>query len=53
MRGESETWRYHYTQATTKAGAVLFLFATSSETEHEGTVTVELVDALVTRVTRG
>lgn len=52
VRGDSETWRYHYTQATTKSGSVLFLFATSTETEHEGTVNVELVDAVVTRVTR-
>jgi len=52
VRDDHETWRYHYTQATTKSGAVLFLFATSSETEHEGTVTVELVDAVVTKVTR-
>ncbi len=35
------------------ATGLLFLFATSSETEHEGTVTVEFVDAVVTRVTRG
>ena len=52
-RGDTDVWRYHYTEATTKKGAVLFLFATSSETEHEGTVTVEFVDAVVTRVTRG
>ena len=53
IRGDTDVWRYHYTQATTKKGAVLFLFATSSETEHEGTVMVEFVDAVVTRVTRG
>ena len=52
IRGDNETWQYHYTQATTKGGAGLFLFAISSETEHEGTVSVEFVDAVVTRVTR-
>ncbi len=52
-QGDTDVWRYHYTEATTKKGAVLFLFATSTETEHEGTVTVEFVDAVVTRVTRG
>ena len=52
VNGDKETWRYHYTQATTKAGSVLFLFATSSETEHEGKVTVEFADAVVTRITR-
>lgn len=51
-RGDTEVWNYHYTQATTRSGAVLFLFATSSQTEYEGRVTVELQDAVVTRVTR-
>lgn len=35
-----------------KKGAVLFLFATSSQTEHEGTVTVGFKDAVVTRISR-
>ena len=50
--GDNETWRYKFTQAKTSKGAVLFLFVHSNETEHEGTVTVQLVDATVTKVTR-
>lgn len=51
-RGDTDVWTYHYTEATTRSGAVLFLFATSSQTEYEGRVTVEFQDAVVTRVTR-
>ena len=40
-RNDTWVWNYHYTEATTKKGVVLFLIASKSETEHEGTVSVE------------
>ena len=51
-QGDMDVWTYHYTEATTKAGAVLFIFATSSQTEYEGRVTVEFQDDVVTKVAR-
>ena len=51
--GDSEVWKYTYTQKTDNSGAVFLIFGGHNSSETTGTAFVEIKDGIVTSKWRG